>query len=756
MEDEDDYLPPWNTNTLSVPNDPALIAVYELYRSPLDANRKLLSERKRETFAEALNGPDRVPTLADLCVRQLAKRGTAHMAAEVREDPLKLRIYYDALDVELPLRECYFVEDLSFWRRVVLAKCTDKCLAMRGLNEYDWRGKGLSMKYVELVEACPAALWPEKEMTELALTIRDHVRSMDIRHLQSQTEYAFRKAGLDASDSEPEITSEESQGMDISSDEPNTPVEEEGEEEEEDEEDVGITWIQPKSAPSKKVTAGIAFVDDDDPDTERREARRNRNAARQRLRDMKEAQQAEHEARRQRRLLMRKPPPEPPRRKRARKQKIKGVFDIHVEPEPPDGDELVMDHRNKERYLNYLKKFDYPEDDCWHIDLGFVRHFENLVSLTLEFLGPPLGREYHKRHLRFSIKDMVHLSRGLAFLEQLQIFRLRNSRLNAFKLYPLCRVLRSLPSLEVVDFGYDQMPDDCGPHLGILLDRRCMLKSLELEYNRLDVRAMSAIGQALQRSSPTKLHYLGLAHNKIGCEALGILCTHLKGTEHVLQLNLSGIEVNARCFTDEISDLLRRHEPLRQLKMVAIPLGPDLGRRLMCALNTSTNITLFDCRDCDLDVESELQADLVVRRNIYRAENSYVVDTSRFPETDDLLEFAKTLKHPIVEQIESDMARREECYRNYPARTSSVPTEAPPELPEPQMSEYDIWEVLGITQHKVTKPPPPEESARSSKFAVPFTYDPNSFDLEQFREHVSQPGPGNRYAYLRERRGTII
>ncbi|XP_017080012.2 uncharacterized protein LOC108113811 [Drosophila eugracilis] len=755
MDEEDfDYLPLTNANTLSVPNEPALLAVYELYRSPLTANQHLLSERNRETFAELLNGPDQVPTLADLCVRQLAKRGNAHVPAAVREDPLKMRIFYDSLDVELPLRECYSVEDVSYWRRVVLAKCSETCLVLKGLNDYDWRPKGLSLKYVELVEACPAALWPEQEMSELAELIYEHVRSIDIRHLQSLTEYSFRKAGREEDDSEPEISSEESEGIEISSDEPMTP--EDGDEEGEEEESTS-SRSEPNKAIGFKTNFSLNFSDEEEgSDNERRKRRQERNAARQRLRDLKAAKEAERAERKLRISEMRKRKIPEKTKKKKRKQRIQGAFDIQVEPEPEDGEIKKMDRRNKLKYLKHLQNMNYPEDDCHHIDLSFVRHFVNLVSLNLEFLGPALGREYHKRHSFFSVKDINRLARGLASLQQLQIFRLRNSRLSSIKLYTLVRALRLLPLLEVVDFGYNQMTDDCGPELGSLLDRPHMLKSLELEYNRLDTRAMTAIGAALQKPSLAKLDYLGLAHNKMSGDALSILCNRLIGTEHVQELNISGIDANPRTVADDISVLLRGHDPLRRLIMAAIPLGPKLGITLICALNANTNISYFDCRDCDLNEEEELEADLIVRRNVFVEETSFVCDTERFPSVLDVFEFAKTMRHPITQKILDDMAKRKECLLNYPPPTPSVQSFVQQSLVTEE-SEYDIWKVLGITPKADKEIIPTEElpkqmSSTSVNNKEPFIYEPNDFDLEQFREHVFLPGTPSRYSYFLKQR----
>ncbi|EDV50213.1 uncharacterized protein LOC6545848 [Drosophila erecta] len=754
-EDDSDYLPLPNINSLSIPNDKAMLAVYELYKPPLTANRHLLSERNREIFAEAFNDPDQVPTLADLCVRQLAKRGNTDVPEAVRQDPRKMRVHYDSLDVDLPLRECYFVEDASFWRRVVLAKSSDNCLALKDLQDYNWRGRGLSLKYVELVEACPAALWPEKEMSELATLIRDHVYSMDIRHLQPPSEYAFRKVEREDDDLEPDITSEESGSLEISSDEPMTP-EDGGEEGEEEEEEAGSTASGRKKSIGFNTTFKIIFSDDeDDSDNERRKRRQERNVARQRLRDLKAARDAEHEERRRRRSAMRKPKEPEPKKKKKRRQRIKGAFDIRVEPEPDDGDDKVLDKRNKQRYLMHLQQVKYQEEECTHIDLSFMRYFVNLVSLNLEFLGPALGRKYHQRNVLFSIKDMIRLARGLVAMEQLQIFRLRNSRLSNFKLYTVCRALRMLPLLEVVDFGYNQMTDDCGPELGILLERLLMLKSLELEYNRLDTRAMASIGQALQRSNHSRLEYLGLAHNKLSGDSLSILCNGIKGTEHVEELNVSGIETNPRIFVDQIGDLLRHHGPLRRLKMVAIPLGSKLGRKLICALVANTKVTYFDCRDCDLDVQEEFEANVAVRRNIY-GETSFVTDTQRFPSIADLLEYAKTLKHPMVQKVENDMAMKKKCLPYCPTPTPSVQSVRVQSLVAEE-SEYDIWQMLGITK-KVTKVASPVEELVKKVSSVsvvkgPFVYKPNEFNMEEFRAHVFLPGTSNRHSYfMKERR----
>jgi len=205
-DEDEDFLPPPNLVTFGIPNEPNLLVEYELYR-PSMGTRRLYSERNREVSSEAFIENERLGTLADLWVRALAEVGTRHIAPPVKQDHMKMRIHYDSLDVNLPLRDCYFVEDVRFWRRVVLAKSSDKSLSFKKIDEYDWKGMGISLKYVELVESCPAAYWPEQQMAELGRLVRKYVRTLHIKHLQSLPDdffahYVVSEPELDASSAE--------------------------------------------------------------------------------------------------------------------------------------------------------------------------------------------------------------------------------------------------------------------------------------------------------------------------------------------------------------------------------------------------------------------------------------------------------------------------------------------------------------------------------------------------------------------------
>ncbi|EDV99424.1 uncharacterized protein LOC6567135 [Drosophila grimshawi] len=782
-EDESEFLPPANLNIFGIPNEPELLREYELYRTS-KGTRRLHSERNREVYAEASIENERLGTLANLCVRALAKMGTRYIAPPVKQDPLKFRIHYDALDVNLPLKDCYFVDDVRFWRRVVLAKSSDKCLSLKKLDEYDWKGQGISLKYVELVESCPAAYWPEKEMAELGYMVRQYVRTMHIRHLQSLTENAFMH--YVESESELDVTSAESILSEISSDERDTADDEEVEEEEkveaeEEEESVmqtsktklrlGVS-LAPKavhvesrvtsSSFHKKPSRTVIHIRDafqDDFQAKRREARAARNAARQQLRNLQQEKREEHERRNQSRELRRQPPEPAPKRKKKKKKKpqkaIDGVFDLAVDPEPDDGVDKIADGRNKEKLLRRIKRYDYPAKHCHHIDLSFVRYFDRLASLTIEFLGPKMELEYHKRHLNFSYDDMIHLAKGLRTLEQLRVFRLRNSCMDQTKMLILVRVLKQLDNLEIVDFGYDQLNDNCAIALEMLLERRTMLKGLELEYNKLERGALEAIGhalkyQALQEPEGKPLEYLGLSHNPIGEYGLYLLVHDIVGTHHVWELNINGAMAEPGRIAGVISFLLRNHRPLHGLDMAAIKLNPHVGREVICGLQTNHKVTHIDCRACDLDTDEEFEADLIVRRNNYEKQHPYLGDETQTENS--LLDYLAGLKHPIKAKIQDQQSKWEECIKNRLPESSTEEIVVEEVKEEQEEEELDIWTVLGAKKSEAQ--PVPEIYSRSSSHMSnqTFIYNTSAFTAEEFREHLFLPGPGNRHYYFQKQK----
>jgi len=305
-----------------------------------------------------------------------------------------------------------------------------------------------------------------------------------------------------------------------------------------------------------------------------------------------------------------------------------------------------------------------------------------------------------------------------------------------------------------VDFGYDQLEDNCNVALEMLLERKVMLKGLELEYNNIQRCTLQSIGYALRcyaNNDPNgrPMEYLGLAFNPLGELGLNYLMHNIIGTNHVVELNISGIAADASLVTRDISNLLRIHAPLRRLDMASIKLNPVVGRTLIRGLETNHKVIHFECRGCDLSLDQEYEADAIVRRNNYSVRHPYLGDTSQ-TETG-LLAYLSGLRHPIVAKIEKENARRAECLRNRPLKTPSEQSLNEEEsLEETQQDQdLDIWQTLGPQKASPKLQSVTNFSAFSQDSTQqPFVYNANSFDLEEIREHLYMPGPENRHYYF--------
>ncbi|XP_017016711.1 uncharacterized protein [Drosophila kikkawai] len=713
-----------------MPSDPILLASYELFK-PSRQTQALNSERHREIFAEAFIEGE-LDTLENLCVKALAKQGIQGFSPVLLEKPTLMRVFFDTLDVELPLRECYLIEDQRYWRRVVLDKTLDKTLHLKRWNEFDWKTEGVSRKFVELVETCPVNVVPEQKLAALAQKVWEHVSSIHVRRLQPLADTVFQK--YFESDPDQDITSSSSEEEEISSDEPDTDMgEEEGEEEEE----------------SRKSEVAIQFwhTADSEPEiNDRRNARHQRNAVRQQARSVLERKRAEHMERKERlreKREARKVVEVKKKKKKKKEKPIGDVFSIPVAPEPSDDEDTKPDQRNKLLLLHRIKRYDYPAEHCKHIDLSIIRHLRNLVSLTLEFLGPDNVKDFHSRYLKFSDSDIVRLGKGLRELPYLKTFKLRNGRMDPTKLRILARTLKAMDSLEEVDFGYNQMPDECCDALVYLLQRPRMYRILQLEYNRLGSKTAVMLGKAFIEAQEGVLEYLGLAYNPFNESAIESLVTGLVGTPHVLALNISGLENTKGALGRGIGRLLRNHEPLISLEIAANNIGVSQGDSILKCLEKNQKILYMDCRECDLSQVQEFEVDMIVRRNNYIHENMH--------HGEKLCDVIKERRHPIVQRIEDDYERLRECQKVRPKFSSSSVESIPEVVEEKDEEERDIWAILGLKNQtaKVEEPESPKDSSSESQvIKEPFVYEPNNFDLEEFRKSVFMPGPGNRFFYL--------
>mgnify|MGYP004598543223 CR=1 FL=1 len=87
-------------------------------------------------------------------------------------------------------------------------------------------------------------------------------------------------------------------------------------------------------------------------------------------------------------------------------------MDIELSPDESEEEAKITDKRNIIEYYRKLKKYNYPANDCHHINLDFIGVFENLKSFHIEFAGEGAGTPYHPRHFNFSHDDIKHLASG--------------------------------------------------------------------------------------------------------------------------------------------------------------------------------------------------------------------------------------------------------------------------------------------------------------------------------------------------------
>uniref|UniRef100_A0A1A9ZVJ3 Uncharacterized protein n=1 Tax=Glossina pallidipes TaxID=7398 RepID=A0A1A9ZVJ3_GLOPL len=707
---------PVHTNTFAVPKDSLLKQVYEVYK-PTPHIFKLKSESGRTVYAEAFIEDSNLGTLVDLSVRALARAFGPDPLPMIASDPSHVKTHYDSLDVEMPLKDCYHISNDRFWKRVVLAKSPDQTLALK--PDYNWKSDGISMKFVEMVEACAAEFWPEEEMTRLALNIREWVREIHIRRLKSLQDYCFEKYFRMESSSSSGEDDEEISEITETTTTTTTPDETEptemGEEEKtESQFELERLMIEEKA--------------------ERKRLREELREVRQKAREEREARRKRHAAKREKKLEL-----ELKKAKKKKKKQPKDFHGIELTSSEEDVEAKICDKRNKELFLASKKLYDYPPEHCHHIDLRFIQWFTSLDTFIIEFLGPELRRNYHYRHLNFSYDDIKRLAFGVSRLPVLRVFRLRNSRMDSKKLGILVDGLKDVSTLEILDLGYDCLNDTCGQHFKKLFTNTQALHSLELESNVLAAQAMKDLSAALLSYNQGKLKYLGLARNPLTDEALHSLISAVYDTEHIESLNLKGVtqltEVGiACCIADE---LLRKHPNLLALDISAVHVSAYAADEIMKALQPNTKIRTLHCRGCDLDEETETDINVILKRNGYVAENPFVGNENVTNEEIDA--WINRTKNPIMLGVLAEREKRDTCLLQRPlefAYKSDMAT-----------TEKDI--ALGTDEKESIMS---SSGTSESKQLRPFEYKSNEFDEKQFMEHVYLPGHSERYYFFKARR----
>ena len=202
--------------------------------------------------------------------------------------------------------------------------------------------------------------------------------------------------------------------------------------------------------------------------------------------------------------------------------------------------------------------------------------------------------------------------------------------MNEEKLLILCRALAELECLQTIDFGNDQLNDQCGYAFQELFEISNSLCNLELESNDLNVEVLTTLGTSLKTCKHITLEYLGLARNPLNDDALYALINAIVGTKHVSHLNLKGCrnisEVGISCSL--AGELITKHEPLLKVDISGIPLTSAAADEIIIALTINKKIIEFNCCGCEMDEETDIDVNVLLQRNKYCAENYFVGNES--------------------------------------------------------------------------------------------------------------------------------
>ncbi|XP_055846809.1 uncharacterized protein LOC129912541 [Episyrphus balteatus] len=301
-------------------------------------------------------------------------------------------------------------------------------------------------------------------------------------------------------------------------------------------------------------------------------------------------------------------------------------------------------------------KYEFPFQDCHHVDLSVLRTLVHLNSLTIEILPPKLSCNYHTRYFNFSYLDMQNLARGISELKNLQIFKLRRSRMDSVKLSTILDGLQWI-SVEYLEFYFCQLNDDCGESLYEYLVSTKSLKHLDLSGNYFKQEVIEYLSKGLQASS-SHLEYLCLSNNPFNDESLYVLTKTLESYEYLKVLKLSGIQCS-EVGTSGIVKLVKNNSHLVELYIIAVQMN---GTGLIDALKKNHTIQQIYCQGCGLTLDEEFKIEVLLKRNQYIKANPYIGDVTKTEE--EINAFIMRTKNPIFIKTLKEKKDRTQCSQN--------------------------------------------------------------------------------------------
>lgn len=230
------------------------------------------------------------------------------------------------------------------------------------------------------------------------------------------------------------------------------------------------------------------------------------------------------------------------------------------------------------------------------------------------------------------VDDLAHFLSALIRMERLKSFSIRRSKFNERKTEMIAAALLNC-SLEKLNLSYCSL--ECTKFLETFFRANKTLRILDLRGNHISGKHLHGLSEGIAAFNG-HLEYLNLARNPIGGEGLAKLLEKMCTANHVAELDLTGC-----CLEDSdveyALDILGKHKHLHSLKVTCNPICGKNSVRLLELMRDNFKITELDIRGCSLSESDERELKLLLERNKYYQEYSFLME-------DDLYEKTKRLE----------------------------------------------------------------------------------------------------------------
>ncbi|XP_029903617.1 dynein regulatory complex subunit 5 [Myripristis murdjan] len=251
-----------------------------------------------------------------------------------------------------------------------------------------------------------------------------------------------------------------------------------------------------------------------------------------------------------------------------------------------------------------------------HFDFGILLNkLTNLEELHLVYRVKHCGMNFEWNLFEFTTRDCECLAKALKACKTLKLLRLHQSKVEDEKCRLLVKSLLDHPSLRELDLSYNIIGDRGARAIGKLLNRS-KLETLNVCNNNIRGPGGQALAHALSKNST--LLSLNLRLNCLGDEGGQAIGQALLNNSTLLHLHLGGNEMSEPS-ANALSKVLAHNNTLKSINLSCNRLGKDGGKALEEGMSHNTTVIECDIRLTEVDQESSVCINQVVRTNQRKA-----------------------------------------------------------------------------------------------------------------------------------------